>query len=94
MEKEPKNHINVKSEKNLNVYNPSMYEYQSTQEQDIIYQRCVTRGKTVIVSEMRSSKFTLELLYRKKKEEELLQSIANLENITKEKMQLSRYNRI
>ena len=89
MEKEPKNHINVKSEKNLNVYNPSMYEYQSTQEQDIIYQRCVTRGKTVIVSEMRSSKFTLELLYRKKKEEELLQSIANLENITKEKMQLA-----
>ena len=89
MEKEPKNHINVKSEKNLNVYNPSMYEYQSTQEQDIIYQRCVTRGKTVVASEIRSSKFTSELLYRKKKEEELLQSIANLENITKEKMQLA-----
>ena len=54
-----------------------------------IYNRANNRGKTVKDNELRPSKFNLDLIYRKNKEKELLQSIANLEGITKEKIQIA-----
>ena len=87
---EPMNKINIQSNKNLNGLNPIFGCHSANnKDKEIVFQRTVTRGKTVIVSELRASKFTLELLYRQKKEQELLQSIANLEDITKEKLQLA-----
>ena len=47
------------------------------------------RVKSIIDSDFRSSNFSLDLLYRQKKEKELLQSIANFEDITKENMKLA-----
>ena len=61
----------------------------SSKENNLFFKKDLLRLKTLKEKDLRSSSFTLDVLYRKKKEKELLQSIKNLEDITKEKMQLA-----
>ena len=63
--------------------------YGSIITDEMIIRRSQVRGKTMTDNSMRSSKFNLELLYRQKKEKELIKSLANSEDITKEKFQLA-----
>ena len=58
-------------------------------DHNIFSNNSLMRVKSIIDSDFRSSNFSLDLLYRQKKEKELLQSIANFEDITKENMKLA-----
>ena len=91
-DEEAKDKINSQSDKKVNDNKKEeFYESRSLsgKENNLLFKRNITRGKTVIDSDFRSSKFSLELVYRQKKEKELLESIANLEDITKENIQLA-----
>ena len=55
---------------------------------DLLFKRGMNRGKTVNDNELRSTKTYFDS-FRKKKEKELLKSIENLEDITKEKIQIA-----
>ena len=56
--------------------------------EDLLYNRGIIRGKTINNNDLRT-KLNLDSIYRKDKEKELLKSIENLEDITKEKMQIA-----
>ena len=91
-DEDAKDQINAQSDKKNNEKkNVQFYESRSlsSKENNLIFKRNFTRGKTVIDNDFRSSKLSLELVYRQKKEKELLESIANLEDITKEKIQIA-----
>ena len=90
--------INQKDDKKINdIKKNSLMEthtlkikvYGSIITDEMIIRRSQVRGKTMTDNSMRSSKFNLELLYRQKKEKELIKSLANSEDITKEKFQLA-----
>lgn len=57
--------------------------------EEMIVKRSQARGKTVIDNIYRSTKLTLDPIYRKTKEKELMQSIANSKEITKETIKIA-----
>ena len=85
-----KDKIKQQNEKKRNELKKSQkLDSRNSNDLDLIFKRGIARGKTVIDNDLRSSKYKLDLLYRKDKEQELLKSIANLEDITKEKIQIA-----
>ena len=57
--------------------------------EEMIIKRSQARGKTVIDTIYRSNKFNLDSIYRQTKERELMQSIANSKEITKETIKIA-----
>jgi hypothetical protein len=57
--------------------------------EEMIVKRSQARGRTVIDTIYRSGKFSLDPIYRQTKEKELLQSIANSKEITKETIKIA-----
>ena len=81
--------LKLQSNKTLDIKDYQLININNNQETKIICKRSVLRGKTVKEIDLRSSSYSLETLYRKKKEKELLLSIEKSEIITMERLKIA-----
>ncbi len=87
-EEESKNQNSIIYDKSKLTNTPVIHS-KSGKENNILVKKDFMKLKTMIDNDFRPSNFSLDLLYRESKEKELLQSIENLEEITKENMELA-----
>ena len=78
----------LKSDKKKDSRKSQIIVENKIKNEDLLYTIGIKRGITINSNDLRT-KYNLESYYRKDKEKELLKSIENLEDITKEKMQIA-----
>ena len=86
---EKKNKINEQNNKNLDIRASQIINVHHDKKNDIVINRTILRGKTLKDIDFRSSNYSLEALYCKNKEKELLLSIEKSEDKTKERLKIA-----
>ena len=86
---EKKNKINEQNNKNLDIRASQIINVHHDKKNDIVINRTILRGKTLKDIDFRSSNYSLEALYCKNKEKELLLSIKKSEDKTKERLKFA-----
>ena len=85
--------LKLQSNKTLDIKDYQLININNNQETKIICKRSVLRGKTVKEIDLRSSSYSLETLYRKKKRERIITINRKVRNYNNGKIKNCRKNR-